>query len=90
MADTGGAGSGPGGGGGTGPRTGGLRLFTVPQVAEMFGCSRWQVYSLITSGALETVPLGGRGKRTVTRVPESSVAAYIQRNRRRATKPRAA
>jgi excisionase family DNA binding protein len=64
-------------------------LYPVSEVAERWRCSRDHVYDLIAKGRLRTVPLG-TGKRAKTRIPESALAEYIERNQQRAEGRRAA
>lgn len=53
------------------------RLLPIPNVAEVLGCSRGHVYTLIAAGLLNTVDIAPPGKASKTRVPESSLNAYI-------------
>ena len=53
-------------------------LLKPAEVGERLGLSRWTVYRLIDAGELPTVHVG---KRQATRIEESSVDAYIERNR---------
>lgn len=64
-------------------------LYPVAEVAEKWRCSRDHIYDLISAGKLRTVPLG-TGKRAKTRVPESALKEYIERNAQRAERRRAA
>lgn len=57
-------------------------LLPVTEVASLWRCSVRHVYRIIAAGQLRVVQLGtGRAK---TRVPESALAEYVQRNQRRA------
>lgn len=53
------------------------RLLRIPQVADVLGCSRGHVYNLIAAGQLDTVDIAPPGNASKTRVPESSVTAYV-------------
>lgn len=58
-------------------------LIPVAELAEQWRCSKFLIYSLISSGQLRSVQLGkGRAK---TRIPESAVADYIRANSRKAS-----
>lgn len=63
------------------------RLHTIPQVAELLGCSRWHVYDLIARGELDVVDIS-TGRRACSRVPDDSLAAYITARRRNAKRLR--
>ncbi len=47
-------------------------LLTVPQAAEMLGVGRSTVYGLISSGALNSVRVGGS-----RRIPVHALQAYV-------------
>lgn len=51
-------------------------LLSVPEVARMLSCGRTNVYHLMSTGALESVKLGG-----LRRVPAAAVEAYVARLR---------
>jgi excisionase family DNA binding protein len=57
-------------------------LLPVREVAELWRCSVDHVYDLIAAGRLRHVQLG-TGRRAKTRVPESALTEYVQRNSRR-------
>jgi excisionase family DNA binding protein len=62
-------------------------LYPVAEVAEMWRCSREHVYEQIRRGRLRSVQIGtGKAK---TRIPESALADFVDKNSRR-TKERAA
>ncbi|MGW0192089.1 helix-turn-helix transcriptional regulator [Nonomuraea sp. NPDC003201] len=52
------------------------RLLKVPQVMEVLGLSRWQIYNLIRSGDLESVKVG-RSRR----VPLAAIDQFISQLR---------
>ena len=52
------------------------RLFTLEQTARYLNVSRPQVYSLVRSGELPAIKLGGRG---VWRVDRHQLDVYIER-----------
>lgn len=57
-------------------------LYPVAEVAKLWRVSRDHVYDLIAAGKLRVVNVAeGRAK---TRIPESALAEYVQRNSRRA------
>ncbi len=62
----------------TGPPAPGIqpRFLTLDQVAIYLNVSVPQVYSLVRSGALPAIKIGGRG---VWRVDRSKLDAYIER-----------
>lgn len=55
------------------------RLLKVPQVMEVLGLSRWQIYNLIRSGDLESVKVG-RSRR----VPLAAIDQFISQLRQEA------
>lgn len=55
------------------------KLLKIPEVGERLGLNRSTVYRLIDAGAFPTVHVGAR---QATRVEESELDAYIERNRR--------
>lgn len=65
-------------------------LMTVPQVAAKVGCHRSHVYELIAAGEFPEVVDISLGKRAKTRIPVSSVDAFIARRTRRISKGKAA
>lgn len=60
-------------------------LLTVREVAERFRCSPDHVYDQIRLGRLRVVNLGN-GRRPCTRIPESELDDFIQRETRQAPK----
>ncbi len=52
-------------------------LLRVPEVARRLGASRPTVYRLLAAGELDRVDIG-TGSRPCSRVPESSLRAYIE------------
>ena len=65
------------------------RLLKIPEVAEHLGCHRDTVYELIARGELDTVDISTHG-RSKSRVPEPSLAAFIERRTTPAKRLRAA
>lgn len=58
------------------------RLLTLPETAEVLGCSRMHVYRLIQSGALATVDISLPGaKRSKTRIEEDELDNYVNYRR---------
>lgn len=56
------------------------RLLTIPQTAEVMGCSENFVYTLIADGELTTVDIARRGSRKPkTRVPEDAAREFFAR-----------
>lgn len=64
------------------------RLLKIPEVAGLLGCHRDTVYEHIARGDLDVTDIGTHGRST-SRVPESSVAAFIARRTRNAKQLRA-
>ncbi|MDQ1645381.1 MAG: hypothetical protein QOJ50_1565 [Cryptosporangiaceae bacterium] len=62
------------------------KLWTAAEVALHLACSQRHVYDVIARGELDVVDIGS-GRRAKTRIPEDSLAKYIESRRRRA--PRA-
>lgn len=52
-------------------------LYSVPEVAKLWHCSRDHVYDQINRGRLRTVRMG-TGRRPKVRVPESSLNAFAR------------
>lgn len=60
-------------------------LYTIPETARRLGCCRGHVYNLIARGELRVVDIASPGARKPkTRVPESALAAYVERHARTA------
>lgn len=58
------------------------KLLTLPETAEVLGCSRMHVYRLIQSGALATVDISLPGaQRTKTRVADDELDRYLTERR---------
>jgi hypothetical protein len=56
------------------------RLYSIPQVAELWGCTRQHVYNVLASGELTTTDIARPGaKRSKTRVPASALDDYAAR-----------
>lgn len=67
------------------------RLLTIPETAQVMGCSENFVYTLIADGDLTTVDISRRGSRKAkTRVPEDVAIAFFARRTTPARKLRAA
>ena len=66
------------------PGQGELRLYTIPQTAELLGdVSGMHVYRLIAAGALRAVDIAAPGSRkSKTRVRSDDLADYIKRQTR--------
>jgi len=47
-------------------------LYTVVETAEILGISRTKVYSLLTSGSLESVHIG-----RLRRIPTDAISDYV-------------
>lgn len=52
------------------------RFYTIPEVAEAFATSEAQIRSLLKSGDLEGIQIGGRGQ---WRVEDVKLDEYIER-----------
>lgn len=52
------------------------RFYTIPEVAEAFATSEAQIRSLLKSGELEGIQIGGRGQ---WRIEDTKVDEYIER-----------
>lgn len=52
------------------------RFYTIPEVAEAFATSEAQIRSLLKSGELEGIQIGGRGQ---WRIEGTKVDEYIER-----------
>ena len=52
------------------------RFYTIPEVAEAFASSEAQIRSLLKSGELEGIQIGGRGQ---WRIEDTKVDEYISR-----------
>lgn len=64
------------------------QLWTIPQVADLWGCSENTVYRRIAKGLLRVIDIGdGRAK---TRVPASALIEYEDRKGRTAPRQRSA
>lgn len=62
--------------------TSSARLYTVKELAALFGASPRYVYRLIEAGELPTVQLGrGGGERNKLRVSHRDVEVWIEANR---------
>ena len=60
----------------------GPRFMTLRQVADLLKCTQGQVYSLVRSGDLQGIQIGGRNQ---WRVERSKLEEYIQQAYRRTT-----
>lgn len=58
----------------------GPRFMTLRQVADLLKCTQGQVYSLVRSGDLQGIQIGGRNQ---WRVERSKLEEYIQQAYRR-------
>ena len=58
------------------------RFMTLRQVADLLKCTQGQVYSLVRSGDLQGIQIGGRNQ---WRVERSKLEEYIQQAYRRTT-----
>jgi excisionase family DNA binding protein len=55
-------------------------LYSVAEVAEAWDCSTGHVYTLISQGELTYLDIGAKGsQRAKSRIPASSVAAYVKK-----------
>lgn len=54
------------------------RLLTVPQAAEVLGCSRTHIYGLIAAGHLRPVEIAAKGVRSKTRIRQDDLDAFIE------------
>lgn len=59
------------------------QLLTIPEAAARLRCHRDTVYELIARGELDVTDISTRGRGT-SRIPEPSVAAFIERRTRNA------
>ena len=58
------------------------KLLTLPETAEVLGCSRMHIYRLISSGALATVDIAlPEAKRSKTRIEATELERYLQERR---------
>lgn len=58
------------------------RLLSVPETAEILGCSRTHIYGLIAAGHLRPVEIKARGKRPKTRIRADDLDAFIDQRTR--------
>jgi excisionase family DNA binding protein len=61
------------------------RLLSVPDAAELLGCSEMHVYRLVSTGELRAVDISRKGAgKSKTRIRSDDLDAYIEARTRRA------
>lgn len=72
-----------------GPKSDPARLYSVAELAALWGCGKDAIYALISRGALAVVDIG-TARKPKTRISSAEADAYIARNTRRAPRRAAA